>query len=125
MLTRLGCVVVCVLLVGADWPGGQLGEARLEFLPGSRWELVKGWEDETPMESRFVIFDPGDEVWIHWQMRRAWGHIGSTGTKVRSSDVRLRMLGSQLEVVLPAGLRHPYGLRLLLKRVRQPQRRRH
>jgi hypothetical protein len=116
MRARLGCVLVSLLLVGADGPPVHLAETRLEFPPGSRWKIVKGWEDGAPMESGCVVFYADDQVYICWRLRRPWGNGKGRIAIVLPSDLSLRMLGGRLELLLPAGLYGKYGLRLLLER---------
>src|SRR5687768_5387129 len=68
MRGRLACVVAAVLLVAADSPTSDLGEAWQEIPPGT-WELVRGWQGDRPVAEADVVLSRGQKVDISWRLR--------------------------------------------------------
>jgi hypothetical protein len=66
MRARLGFILVCVLLVGADGPPTDFGGARLEFTPGARWDMVRGWHGRHPIEKAFLEAVEGGSLHLEW-----------------------------------------------------------
>jgi len=68
MRTKLCCAAVAaVILVGAD--AGQSGEAEttVEFA-GTRWELMSGRRDNSPMEAASLTFLNDGRLVLQWKV---------------------------------------------------------
>lgn len=72
MRAKLSCVVVALLLVGADTSPSSDSGARIE-LSGSRWELVCGRNGNTEMEGATLTFLRDGRLELLWKVRAKKG----------------------------------------------------
>jgi hypothetical protein len=70
---HLGHVLTSLMLVGVDDLGTQQFESRLEFPPGSKWELVRGWKGTCPVGKARVEFLRGKKVQLTYDVRSKGG----------------------------------------------------
>jgi hypothetical protein len=143
MRVRLGCVFACVLLVGADTPQAQLGEAKVALPPRSKWVLVRGWEGESTLEVGALNAGEQGGLKLQWAIteRGFWSWEGTTRsgegailradlfglrhTRFRtagyySRTATMRFVGERLEVrmTVPEAGRRDVDVCLRFKRVR-------
>jgi hypothetical protein len=138
MRERLACVIVCVLLVGADNPpAAGLAEARQEIPEGSEWEVVRGRYGIYPVTKGEVIFHVEGLIDIEWSWdtgpalgerrflyqssKRQWATCSKGHLSLHDTQGLVRVVEGRLEVYF----RHethggkPCDLHLTLKRGRR------
>jgi len=71
MQAKLGCGLVALMLLGSD--SGPTGNAEVvvDFPSGSRWELVRGREGETPLEKVSMTVVDNDHLTVVWEAKAA------------------------------------------------------
>src|SRR5437868_3586122 len=102
MRRQLACVVVTLVLVGADNPSVDLVRTWPTFPPGSRWELVRGWKGERPVETASLEFLEEDQFKLKWEYETEQG-------RSRGTVLYLTFGRDPLSGMLVVWFRSPFG----------------